>query len=244
MSAIQNLVEYYDELFPVTESQKKFYDELMGKYVSPVKFLNVSCGTGMFENLLARAGHDVTGLEDNTELIYCANLRRRNQLMSVRFFEMSYMDMTKFLGKGFYNVISCLNDRIIYIHDRILLKKFFHDIKSLLSSEGSFIVSLPNFAKYGAVPMISLPVRESIRVRLFSEVWKAENGSSFIVQNVETGSGKMLPIQKDTPVCMLMPEEIESLAKNAGFSSVEFYSDFAKNPFTGKEDSIVVQISN
>ncbi len=242
MSAIQNLVEYYDELFPVTESQKKFYDELIKEYGSPVKFLNVNCGTGMFENFLARSGHDVTGLEDSPELIYCANLRRRNQLMSVRFFEMSYIDMTKFLGKGFYNVISCLNDRIIYVHDKTLLKKFFYDCNYLLSEGGSFIIALPNFAKDKSVPMITLPVRESIRARLFSEVWKSTDGSSFIVQNVETGNGKMLPVQKDCPIYTLMPEEIELFAKEAGFSSVKFYSDFNKNSFTGNEESLVARI--
>ncbi|MCR5763959.1 MAG: class I SAM-dependent methyltransferase [Treponema sp.] len=243
MSAIQNLVEYYDELFPVTESQKKFYDELIGEYVSPVKFLNINCGTGMFENLLARSGHDVTGLEESSELIYCANLRRRNQLMAVRFFEMSYIDMTKFLCKGFYNIISCLNGRIIYIHDKNLIKKFFYDCKSLLSADGGMIISLPNFSKYKSAPMIELPLRESIRTRLFSEVWTDESGSSFIVQNVETGNGKMLPVQKDTPVYMLQPEEIEDFAKDAGFSSVDFYSDFDKKTFTGNEDYVVVKIN-
>ncbi len=242
MSLIQNLVEYYDELFPVTDSQKLFYDELMSRCISPVKFLNVNCGTGLFENYLARIGHDVTGLEEQPELIYCANLRRRNQLMSVRFFEMSYLDMTKFLGKGFYNIISCLNDRIMYMHDRTLLKKFFHDCNYLLSSGGFFILSLPNFSKNRSVSMLSLPVRESIRARLFSEVWKSGEDSCFIVQNVETGNGKMLPVQKETPIYALMPDEIENFALEAGFSSVEFYADFNKTPFTGKEDSVVVKI--
>ena len=90
--------------------------------------------------------------------------------------------------------------------------------------------------------MLSLPVRESIRARLFSEVWKSGEDSCFIVQNVETGNGKMLPVQKETPIYALMPDEIENFALEAGFSSVEFYADFNKTPFTGKEDSVVVKI--
>ena len=90
--------------------------------------------------------------------------------------------------------------------------------------------------------MITLPVRESIRARLFSEVWKSTDGSSCIVQNVETGNGKMLPVQKDCPIYTLMPEEIELFAKEAGFSSVKFYSDFNKNSFTGNEESLVARI--
>lgn len=243
MSAIQNILEYYDELYPVTESQKSFYNDLIKSYVSPVKFLRVDCGTGMFETFLAKTGHDVTGVEQYSDLIHSANLRKRNQLMSIRFFEMSYLDISKFLGKGFYNVVSCLNDRIIYIHDKTLMKKFFHDCRVLLADGGSFIISLPNFLKYNSAPMVNLPVRESVRVKLFSEIWTTSSGSNFIVQNIETGTGRMLPVRKDVPVYVLMPEEIESFSKEAGFSSLQFYSDFDKNTFTGKEDNIIVKIS-
>lgn len=109
MLIIQNLIEYYDELFPVTGELKSFYNNLISQYESPVKFLRVECGTGMLESQLAREGHDVTGIESCQEILRSANLRRRTQLMAIRFFQMSYLDMTKFLGTGFYDVISCLD---------------------------------------------------------------------------------------------------------------------------------------
>ena len=242
MSAIQNIVEYYDELFPVSASKKKFYEKLIKEYVPPVKFLSINCGTGMFETFLAKAGNDVTGLEECPELVRSASMRRRNQLMSVRLFEMSYRDMTKFLGKGFYNVISCLDDRIIYIHEESLLLQFFKDCRSLLSPEGTLVLSLPNFSKYQKVPMTELPTRESIRVRLFSELWQSGQGKSFMVQNLETGNGRMIPVRKDIPIYTLMPEEILNFARDTGFSSVKFYSDFDESDFTGNEDCIVVKI--
>lgn len=56
MEFAKNLVEYYDELFPVTHEQKQFFSELLTNYSRPAKILNVGCGTGFFDNMLAKEG--------------------------------------------------------------------------------------------------------------------------------------------------------------------------------------------
>ena len=239
MSLIENLIEYYDELFPVTEAQKEFYSSLIQAYTAPVKFLRVECGTGMFESYLAREGHDVTGIESYQEMLYSANLRRRNQLMSIRFFYMSYLDMTRFLGKGFYDVISCLDNRIVFLHDRTLIRKFFCDCRQLLAKDGGCVLSLLNYDVFSGSSRISLPVRESLRAKLFTELSIRDDGSASVTQSVETGTGRMLPVMEDSPVYLLRPAEIESFAREAGFASVTFYADFQKRPFTGSEEALV-----
>ena len=239
MSIIENLIEYYDELFPVTEEQKEFYRSVTQTYTSPVKFLRVECGTGMFESQLAREGHDVTGIESYQEILHSANLRRRNQLMSIRFFQMPVIDMARFLGKGFYNIISCLDNRIIFLHDQTLIRKFFFDCRQLLSEGGTCILGLLNFDVFTGKPLIKLPNRESLRAKLFSEVWISDDGSASVTQNVETGNGRLLPVMENCPAYLLRPAEVKSFAQEAGFSSVAFYADFLKTPFSGKEESLV-----
>lgn len=242
MEIIQNIIEYYDELNPVSETQKKFYSDLIKQYKEPAKLLRVDCGTGYFEHYLAKEGCDVTGIETSKEILRSANLRRRNQLMSVRFFEMSSLDMIRYLGKGFYNIISCLDNRIVYIHDQTLIRKFFYDCKELLAENGTLVLQLVNFKVFNTVPMVKLPVKESVRAKLFTEVWTKENGEKYLSQNVETGTGKVLPVVEDQHIYPIENEEIEKFAKEAGFKSVEFYADFDKSPFTGKEEQYVVVI--
>lgn len=242
MEIIQNIIEYYDELYPVSETQKNFYRELIKTYPEPAKLLRVGCGTGFFEHLMAREGKDVTGIENYQELLRSANLRRRNQLMSIRFFQMTYLDMVRFLGKGFYNVISILEDRITDIHDQTLLRKFFFDCKQLLGEGGSLVVSLYNYGKFSDLSKIELPVRESLRAKLFSTVSTKDDGQTVLNQRVETGNGKLLPVSVDTPVYPLNKKEIELFAKEAGFKTIDFFSDFAKTPFTGSEDNLIALI--
>lgn len=240
MYSIQNIVEYYDELFPVTTVQKKFYDELVKRYANPVKILSIECGTGVFESILAREGYDVTGIESNADLLHSANRRKRSQLMSIRFFQMDYLDMSRFLGKGFYNIISILDDRIMMIHDAMLLRKFFADVRALLSDGGCFVISLPNFdLRKKGIPLHQLPTRASMRASLFTELWCNDGDTCVIKQNLETGNGQLLPVMEDEKAYPLTSGELREFAREAGFSKAELYAGFDTAPFTGQEDGIV-----
>ena len=106
MSNMQNLVEYYDELYPSDENQRRFFTDLLTKYAAPSKFLRIGCGTGNLESYLAKSGIDVTGLDTNKEILESANLRRRFPNMAIRFFQMSTIEMTNFLGKNFFINVS------------------------------------------------------------------------------------------------------------------------------------------
>lgn len=242
MGLLKNLVEYYDELFPISEAQKKFYAEIIKNYSMPAKILRIGCGTGLFESNLARNGHDVTGVDSVEEFLASANMRRRSQLMAIRFFQMNFSDMSKYLAKNFYNVISILNDRICYYSSKKEIQDFFNLCRSLIAPEGQLVLQLTNFEGLPEKGFVQLPVRESLRTKLFTELSDSASGERIVSLTLENGIGKLIPVMKDTPFYPLLPSEIESFAEEAGFSSAEFYADFDKNPFSGEEESFVVII--
>ncbi|MBQ3825516.1 MAG: class I SAM-dependent methyltransferase [Spirochaetaceae bacterium] len=243
MDTIQNIVEYYEELFPITEEQRSFFDDLIKIYPFPAKYLRLGCGTGQYEHQLAKTGIDVTGLETSRELLDSANRRRRTQLMSIRFFQMNVLEMTRFLGKGFYHIISCLESRILFVHDYTLMRKFFYDCRQLLSEGGSLVISLVNFNKLQPAPVIRLPPRSSIRAKMFTDIITADSGDVFMNLTVENSTGKLLPVLERERIYPLIKEEIEDFAREAGFTHFAFFSDFAKNPFTDDSQNLVCVIS-
>ncbi len=242
MEIFKNVAEYYDELYPVSEKQKNFYKNETKSLGNPVHFLNVGCGTGVFEIYLSKLGADVTGLEICPDFLESANRKSRTMLMSVRFFQMSYLEMARYLGKGFYNVISILDGRIMFIHDKTLLAKFFYDCRQLLSENGKIIISLPNFEKF-AGENVALPERESIRVKLCSEIRTNQNGKTEIFQKITTGNGKILPVTENAPIQKITAGQIRELAEKSGFCSVRLYSGFEYEPFGSDSDEIVAVLS-
>ena len=243
MELLENIAEYYDELFPISDELKKFYREEVKEFSQPVKFLSIGCGAGTFEHYLAKEGADVTGLETIPALLESANRKRRTQLMALRFFQMSSLEMCRFLGKGFYNVILIPNNRIIFTHDSILMAKLFYDCKQLLAKNGKLILVLPNFEKFTAAPTVNLPIRESIRVKLFSKIQTEQNGKKFLFQKLETGSGKQVVVTEKAEIMPLSKNQINQYAKEVGFTKFVFYSDYNKKEFTQDSDKLIVVIS-
>ena len=96
MDFLHNIIEYYDELYPVTEDQKKLYKDLT-KDLVPAKILRIGCATGGFEHWLAKEGHDVTGIETSKEMLETANRRRRMPNTAIRFFQLFSIFLSSFL---------------------------------------------------------------------------------------------------------------------------------------------------
>ena len=243
MELYENIAEYYDELYPCGDELKKFYEEETKDYATPIKYLSINCGAGTFEHYLAKGNADVTGLETIPSLLESANRKRRTQLMALRFFQMSSLEMCRFLGKGFYNVISIPSNRIIFTHDTTLMSKLFFDCRQLLAPKGKMIISLPNFEKFTASPIAALPTRESIRVKLFSEIETTPEGKKFLYQELETGNGKHIVVTEDAEILPLTSSQIEQYAKEAGFTKFDLYGSYAREEFTRQSDNLVVVIS-
>ena len=219
------MVEYYDELHPVTMAQQTFYETLVQKYPHPAKFLGIGCGTGVLCHRLAKDAVDVTGLEPQRELLDSANLKYRSQLMSLRYFQMSTLEMSRFLGKKFYNIISCINNRVIFIHDKTLMKKFFVDCKELLSDGGKLVLQLLNFEKFKANPKCELPELSSPRIRYKSAISRLMDGS-FNLDCCLEKNGKNIPVYEQARVYPLTKNDIQEFSKEAGFKSAQFFSGF------------------
>ncbi|MCM1321325.1 MAG: methyltransferase domain-containing protein [Bacteroides sp.] len=243
MEYINNIIEYFDELYPVLPEQRRFYNTLASAYPMPVKFLRIGCRTGALEHQLAQDGHDVTGIEMSKELLDVASRRRRLPNMAVRFFQMATLDMTRFLGKKFYNVISCLDDALIFIHDSTLLRKFFYDCAQLLSENGKIILQLQNYSLYdfGSSDTVHLPDKESVRIKLFSHI-RCADGNYLLNQELETSRKKRLPVICDEIVLPFSVQEIEAAARGAGFSSFSCFENYAKKPFAPESRTVVCVI--
>ena len=242
MDFLHNIIEYYDELYPVTEEQKKLYKELT-KGLLPAKILRIGCATGGFEHWLAKEGHDVTGIETSREMLEIANRRRRMPNTAIRFFQMSTIEMTRFLGKGFYNVISCLSDRIIFIHDKTLMRKFFYDCKLLLAEGGHLVIQLSNYSVFNSKPMAKLPTQESIRVKLYTQLWTGDDGNYTLQQDLEHCGSKLVPVLKDVAVLPVTVDQIKSYAEEAGFTNIGLYSGYDKEPLKDDSPTIVCILS-
>ena len=241
MEYIQNLVEYFDELYPVTDTIKKFYEEITKSLPSPTKVLSIGANTGNLEFFLAKQGCDVTGIENFPPLLEAANLKRRNQLLSIRFFTLPHTEIAKYLGKKFYNVINILENNIAYNSDGQKIQQLFMDLREIAADDSVIVLQLFNFDLLIENSSIDLPAKTSMRAKLFSKICD-KDGRTSISSRLQTWNDRQIPIIQDGEMYPLKKDEIEWYAKKAGFKTVDFYSDFEGSPLNDSSLEVVAVI--
>lgn len=242
------ILEYYDELFPLKENcldfflmlQKEFQESCPVKPAPLCRFLGIGSATGNLENKLSSYGLDITGIDKNPEMIETAKRRMKRGSSTLRFFEMTTLDMKRFLKMGSFNIISCINNMIPYISDETLLRKFFHDARELLAPSGKLVIQTLNFDNMEKTKQKRLPDLKSIRVTLERSCIPADDGLLTLDATLELGSGRKIILQKNTRLIPTTVSRLESIAKEAGFTAISLYGDFDLSPWTDESTSTIM----
>lgn len=236
MDFLHNLVEYYDELYPTTDEQLVFIEDICKGFTTPNKILQIGSGSGQLSYRLAKRGKDVTGIEMSQPLLTCSSLKRRFQLLSIRFFKMSALEMNKYLGKSYYNVIMCLNNRLVSVRDEESAEKVLKNCKELLSKNGKMIIRTYNYEylKKGNKPSI----KKSERVALVTNIEFKSDTKAIITQTIEAYS-KKIPVFENMEILPVTKQLLIELANKAGFTKIEFYGDYKKTPLSDNSEEII-----
>lgn len=243
------ILEYYDELFPVSEDIPNFFRRLQielkkgmpGQAAALVRYLGIGCATGNLENKLAGSGFDITGIDKNASMIETAKRRMKRGFSTTRFFEMSTIDMRRFLKQGSFNVIACLDNTLPYLTDETLLRKFFHDAKELLAPGGRLVLQTLNYDAIPADKPSRLPDRSSVRVTLQRGYIPDAEGLLTLDSALELGNGKKILLQKTTKVVPLSSTRVEALAREAGFTSCSLFGSYSGDSWS-KESPITIAL--
>lgn len=243
--------EYYDELFPLNDSVVQFFIKLHQEYIASVinkpiplfRFLGIGCATGNLENRLSAQGFDITGIDKNSKMIETANRRMKRASSLLRFFEMSTIEMNRFLKKESFNLISCIDDTLPYISDETLLRKFFHDTRTLLAPSGKFVIQTINYDFLQKTKQTYLPDLRSVRVTLQRSLIPIDNNSAILDASLELGNGQKIILQKNTRILPLTATALEAYGQEAGFKSCLLYGDFSFSPWTDESPYTILVFS-
>ena len=240
MIYIKKWTDYYEDFFPIEPGQLEFFTDMGNEFSVPAKFLGVECGPALLTEQL-QDKFDITLTDSYSEFVNVVNTRQSTKENPAHIFNLNPADIARYLGKNFFNVVTCLCYRVIFMKDRTLIKKFLFDSKMLLSDGGYLVLDILNFSKYDfSETKVELPPKKAERATLYSSVIKNSDSVQYkLFQHVVTASGKVIDEVKDELVCPISMESIRTFAKEVGYSSVEFYNDYKKTPYTADSDKII-----
>jgi SAM-dependent methyltransferase len=240
-----NLLEYYDELFPVDQERVTFLEEL-SRRIRPanadkayrIQVLDVGCATGTFSLALMKRGMDVTGLDSNAAMIQSACRRNPEPRTNARFFQMDMREAGTAFAHGRFDMILCLGNTLVHLDGPDAILDFLKQAQKLLRPGGAFVFQTVNYEKVARENLTRLPTIESPRCRFEREYRRRDDGRISFEATIYGSNGQ--PVFRDRAALYpATPLEIADLLKKSGLKSVDLFEDFTGDTLRGNSLGVV-----
>ena len=229
MDFYQDLSKYYEDVFPVSTDKLN----LVKSYL-PIEhsMLEVGCSTGELTIALARAGHHVTGIDLNNEMINKAQKQADTSGFSIPFIHGDMRDLKKLVDRT-YDGIICFGNTIVHLTEKQEIDQFFQDVFDLLHEKGVFLFQIVNYDRILSRHIKELPVIKNKEKGLtFYRHYVYDYASKLIHFNTMLLMQEGLELKHSIKLYPLRLHEINDLLKKIGFPRIEIFSDFKFSQFS------------
>lgn len=240
MTIVNPFLDYYADFFPTTDTQVEFIERLIGSQPDLVKILNVEAGPAFLAEKLSEK-YDVIATDRHQAFTSLINKRKSHNSNRISVFNIEPIDIGRYFGKNFVDLVYCLDNRIIFMKDLTLIKKFLFDSKMILKDSGYVVIEAVNFAKLNfEEESIQLPTKEGSRGSLYTTIVKDKKTATYrLFQNIVTSSDKVIEKVKNEEVWPISKETFTSIGNELGYSSVNFFNDFNGSPYSEDSDYLI-----
>ena len=228
--------KYYNLLYADKDykSEVEYVNSLIKQYSIDCKsILDLGCGTGKHDFILAEKGYDITGIDLSEEMIAIAKTKKSKYNINFR-----VADVRNYESEHKYDVVLSLFHVASYQTSNLDIIKYFNTAnKNLVCGVGIFIFDF----WYGPAVLNDRPncrlkkmENDQIRVRRFTEPVLHEN------QNIVDVNFEVFIEDKKTKTLTEFTEthkmryffypELENLLRQSGFSILKCYKWMTKSP--------------
>jgi SAM-dependent methyltransferase len=230
MALYDRISRIYDEIFPVNPNTIEVIETLIPPGAEK-RILDLGAATGGHARTFADRGWDTLGIELNRNMASIAAGR-------AHVVQGSMIDAETIVRNDYgiavkFGAVLCLGNTLPHLlPDSIPL--FFSMVRRLVSSGGSFVIQMLNFAHPEMGPGYVFPdiATERFRFERRYEEGKAHGTLSFVTTLTE---GKK-SASDVTVLHIIKPEMIAYWLRGAGFKNIETWSGWDRSPFEEGRD--------
>lgn len=233
------MAKFYSEIFPLTSDKLSFAQKstFIGKSYD---ILDIGCSTGDLCFSLAKSGHNMIGVDLDSEMISMAN-QRRDIYPNLKI-DYQQMDMlaleNNFMPQQFHQIL-CFGNTIVHLTELNKIYSLFSQIANLLKPTGSFKGQILNYSYILDNKIKSLPLIDTINA-CFERSYTTD-GELIQFQTVLKEKASNLKHKSSIPLYPLRFPLLDELLHNAGFREINYYGNFNLEPFTEESYHLVFE---
>ncbi|MCW3789052.1 class I SAM-dependent methyltransferase [Plebeiibacterium sediminum] len=238
MSFYKDIVNAYDEIFPLNIKQLSFVEDLYAS-LGGKKMLDAGCGTGSLAIALGRRSASVKAFDLDGEMIKKAK-EKCPQAINVKFKEGDLLLIGDVYKHGAFDLVYCFGNTVAHLNDLDEVKVFCEAAKSLLKPNGKLLLQTVNYDWVLNNDVKSLPTIESDHY-IFERVYRYIETSSKI--EFTTNLISKIEGAKQTQKVILFPivkKQLEDILKQS-FTDVKFYASFNRDEWNKDSFHTVIE---
>lgn len=217
------LATYYDDVFPLADATLQFLKQELAREKGSV--LDIACGSGQYALALAQAGHVVTAIDLDDEMIH--QLQRKPCNIDARVLDMRSITALK---KQF-DLLFCIGNSLVHLDSEEDISAFLNACYAVLKPGGKLVLQIINYDRILDQQIDHLPTIHNQAVPLSfernynyqKELHKVEFHTRLHV-NQQTYENRVL-------LYPLRSNELMRLIQKAGFQSWSFFGNFQRAAF-------------
>lgn len=232
-----SISKHYSDIFPYNPLQLSFIlqeiSSLRGK-----KVLDIGCASGELSVQMARNGADVTGIDLNADLLKQAN--EKEAFSNLVFKEGNMLNLKRDFQENEFDAVICFGNTLVHLNSLDEVLQMLEGVRYVLKPGGNLFLQILNYDHILESRLDTLPLIETDNI-LFVRNYAFDNDDEHIRFITELQVKKEgLQIQNETKLLALKSSQLSNVLAQSGFSGINFYSNFKREPFGGKYLPLVV----
>jgi SAM-dependent methyltransferase len=249
----QNIARYYDMIHSELTADIEFILSLLEG--GPYSVLDLGCGTGRIVFPLARAGHEVLGLDLSEAMLDLAESKLNKETVDIKMrVKLVNDDMTTFNSERRFSLAIICNNTLNEL-DTDGIKKTFDRIGEHLYDDSLLLIDVANpfvlmqhFEENNEVlerqfsdPESGRLVQQSSSISV--DVARQQTQVEWVFETLADEGGESSRISHQATYHLIYPHELELLLNSAGFKLVQMYGNYDREPY-GEEGERLIAIAS
>lgn len=241
MGFYEQIAPYYEYIFPAGSEQLEFIKESAGK--PPKKLLDIACGTGVYSIELAREGYDIWATDIDAEMVRRAGKQASDQHVSMKVLVSDMLNLDKTISEEF-DCVFCIGNSIVHLGSKEAILTAVLKMKERIRAEGCLLLQIINFDRIFKKGITTLPSIINKEMELeFHRSYNFDPDTGLIhfdtILSVKKGSQNE-QYENRVNLFPLAASDLQSILITTGFSIVDLYGGFNKEPYIAGESYILV----
>lgn len=231
-----SISKYYSEIFQYQSIQLQFVKNELQE-LNHKRILDIGCATGELAFQLAKEGAKVTGIDLNNDLLQQAKSNKNHP--NLHFQSGNMLELKTDFPHNLLDAVLCFGNTLVHLTDIELIKEMLEGVFTVLKPGGKFLIQILNYDYILDEKVTELPLIETENIRFIRNYEFERNSSVIDFQTHLYLKMEKETISNKTSLLALKSSDLNDLLTNAGFSEVQLYSNFKREPFGGRHLPLV-----